>query len=156
MSFELHPSLASKIFIQDLPLCRVLLQDERNYPWLLLVPRRPSLTKIMDLSSEDQLQLIQELDVAQKILWEQFNPTQLNVAAIGNKTPQLHLHVIARRSDDPAWPQTVWEHPVRSSYTLQEKETMIQLLSASFEMGINGSDRLTDHEAKVSADKNRV
>lgn len=156
MGFELHPSLASKIFIRDLPLCRVLLQNERNYPWLLLIPRQPNLTKIMDLTLEDQLQLIQELDIAQKILWEQFKPVQLNVAAIGNKTPQLHVHVIARRSDDPAWPQTVWDHPVRSNYTQQEKENMIQLLSAAFEMRVEGCERLSHHKAEIPADKNRI
>lgn len=134
MSFELHPNLASKIFIQDLPLCRVLLQDERNYPWLLLVPRRPALAKIIDLSLEDQFQLLQELNVAQKIIWQQFSPTQLNVAAIGNKTPQLHVHVIARRTNDPAWPHTVWDHPARAFYTPQEKEAVVQLLSEAFEL----------------------
>jgi len=156
MSFELHPNLASKTFIQDLSLCRVLLQDERSYPWLLLVPRRPALTKLIDLSYEAQLQLMQELELAQKILWEQFNPTQLNVAAIGNKTPQLHVHVIARRSNDPAWPQTVWDHPARSRYTPQEKDAMVQLLSAAFEKRIDGSERLSGHEAEIPADKNRI
>src|SRR5437764_1175026 len=100
MTFELHPNLLKKIFLTDLPLCRVLLEDEKHYPWLFLVPRRPNISRIMDLSSEDQLQLIKELDLVQRIMWEEFQPTQLNVAAIGNKTPQLHIHVIARYADD--------------------------------------------------------
>lgn len=114
MTFELHPNLVKKIFLTDLSLCRVLLEDEKHYPWLFLVPRRPNISRIMDLSSEDQLQLIKELDLVQQIMWEEFQPTQLNVAAIGNKTPQLHIHVIARFADDPAWPSTVWDHPIRS------------------------------------------
>ncbi len=109
MTFELHPSLAKKIFITDLPLCRVLLEDEQHYPWLFLVPRRPNLLRLMDLSAADQLQCFKELDFVQRMVWEEFKPTQLNVAAIGNKTPQLHIHVIARFEHDPAWPNTVWE-----------------------------------------------
>jgi diadenosine tetraphosphate (Ap4A) HIT family hydrolase len=132
MSFELHPNFSRKLFIRDLPLCRILLEDERHYPWILLVPRRANIGKMMDLSPQDQLQLMLELDCAQKVLWEEFHPTQLNVAAIGNKTPQLHVHVIARHSNDPAWPGTVWDHPVRAVYSLEQKETMIDRLTAAF------------------------
>lgn len=109
MTFDLHANLVKKIFIADLPLCRVLLEDEKHYPWLFLVPRRPHVSRMIDLSASDQLQLIKELDFVQKIMWEEFQPTQLNVAAIGNKTPQLHIHLIARYADDPAWPHTVWK-----------------------------------------------
>lgn len=114
MCFSIHPNLVKKIFLTDLALCRILLEDEKHYPWLFLVPRRPNISRIMDLSSEDQLQLIKELDLVQQVMWEEFQPTQLNVAAIGNKTPQLHIHVIARYADDPAWPGTVWDHPIRA------------------------------------------
>jgi HAD superfamily hydrolase (TIGR01459 family) len=130
--FELHPNLARKIFIHDLPLCRVLLEDEQHYPWIFLVPRRPGIKKMMDLSPQDQLQLMTELDKAQKIIWQCFSPDQLNVAAIGNKTPQLHVHVIARYASDPAWPGTVWDHPVRSAYSPEEKQRRIQLLEKAF------------------------
>ena len=134
MTFELHQNLVEKIFISDLSLCRVLLEDERHYPWLLLIPRRGNVSRIMDLSSTDQLQLIKELDIVQKIMWEEFKPTQLNVAAIGNKTPQLHIHVIARYADDPAWPNTVWDHPIRSQYDEEARNALVirlqSLLSA--------------------------
>lgn len=132
MEFELHPRLASKIFILDLPLCSVLLEDERHYPWLLLVPRRPQISRMMELSPQDQLQLMVELDWAQKILWKQFKPTQLNVAALGNKTPQLHVHVIARYADDPAWPGAVWDHPVRAAYSQQQKIEVVDTLKVAF------------------------
>ena len=131
--FELHPNLAKKIFIADLPLCRVLLQDESQFPWIFLVPRLPNINRIMDLSEYDQLDLMRELDGAQKIMMKQFKPTQLNVAAIGNKIPQLHIHVIARYENDPAWPQTVWDHPTRSSYTPEKKEQVIRDLKREFE-----------------------
>lgn len=130
--FILHPNLESKIFLIDLELCRVLLEDERHYPWIYLVPRRPNIGKIMDLSHEDQLQLLQELDFAQKIFCQQFHPTQLNVAAIGNITPQLHIHVIARFDTDPAWPNTVWNHPIRSPYSLEERVEIIRILKIKF------------------------
>ena len=94
VEFQLHENLAKKTKIIDLPLSVVLLEDEKNYPWLFLVPRRPNITKIMDLSSEDQILLLREMDAAQRIIQETFHPTQINVAAIGNKTAQLHVHVI--------------------------------------------------------------
>ena len=137
MTFTLHPNLAKKIFIDDLPLCRVLLEDEKHYPWLFLVPRQPAM-RIMDLSFPDQLQLIKELDVIQKIMWEEFQPTQLNVAAIGNKTPQLHLHVIARYTTDPAWPHTVWDHPIRSRYEEDLKLSRIQRLKSLLKENLTG------------------
>lgn len=133
MTFTLHPNLITKIFVCDLPLCRVLLEDEKHYPWLFLVPRLPDVSRMMDLQSSDQWQLMQELDVAQKILWKEFQPKQINVAALGNKTPQLHVHVIARFLEDPAWPGAVWDHPVKKSYTESEKEQMVSLLRGLFE-----------------------
>ena len=132
MCFILHPNLASKIFIIDLPLCKVLLENEKHYPWILLVPQRPNISRIMDLASSDQLQLFKELDQAQKIIWDLFQPTQLNVAAIGNKTPQLHIHVIGRFSNDPAWPGTIWDHPVRCPYTVEQREAIITQLRTRF------------------------
>lgn len=128
MTFSLHPNLSKKIYITELPLCKVLLEDNRNYPWLFLVPCRENIGKIMDLNAADQLQLIKELDYAQKILWSAFKPTQINVAAIGNKTPQLHIHIIARNISDPAWPGTVWDHPSSHPYSMEEKEVVTQRL----------------------------
>jgi diadenosine tetraphosphate (Ap4A) HIT family hydrolase len=128
MHFELHPNLLKKIFLKDLPLCRVLLEDEKNYPWLLLVPRRLGASKLIDLCREDQLQLLEEVNFAQHILLKEFVPTQINVGAIGNKTPQLHIHVIARFHNDPAWPMTVWDHPVRTQYDERlKKERILRL-----------------------------
>ncbi len=132
MTFKLHPNLEKKIFLLDLPLCRVLLEDEKNYPWLILVPRIPNVSRLMDLDVDKQMELIKELDLAQKILWKTFNPAQLNVAAIGNKTPQLHIHVIARYVDDPAWPGTVWDHPVRCPYEKTHKSELVEKLQKLF------------------------
>jgi diadenosine tetraphosphate (Ap4A) HIT family hydrolase len=128
MTFELHPSLAKKIFLAEFPLCSVLLEDEGHYPWLFLVPRRKGVSRMMDLTESDQLQLLKELDYVQKVMWEEFQPTQLNVAAIGNKIPQLHVHVIARRIGDPAWPNTVWDHPVRMPYDESLRGSVVERL----------------------------
>lgn len=130
MTFALHPNLINKPFIADLPLCRVLMENEQHYPWLFLVPRRSDVSRIMDLPIHDQLQLIRELDLVQKIMWDVFQPKQINVAAIGNKTPQLHIHVIARYEDDPAWPNTVWDHPTRLKYDEETKNLRIQLFQS--------------------------
>jgi diadenosine tetraphosphate (Ap4A) HIT family hydrolase len=134
VEFELHPNFSSKIFIADLPLCKVLLENDRHYPWLMLIPRRPTIAKIMDLSPEDQLLFLRELDIAQNIIWHEFQPTQINVAALGNKTPQLHVHIIARFKNDPAWPATVWDHPVREKYSPEGLIEMREILQKCFQM----------------------
>lgn len=128
MNFELHPNLTKKIFIADLPLSRVLMEDEKNYLWIILVPKRSNVSKIMDLNFDDQIQLLKELDFIQKIIWKAFSPTQLNVAAIGNKTSQLHIHVIARNLNDPAWPNTVWDHPIKCKLDESSKESILTKL----------------------------
>lgn len=132
MTFQLHPNLSSKIPVIDLPLCQVLLEDNSFYPWLFLVPRRENISKIMDLDPCDQLQLMKEIDSAQKILWNTYQPLQVNVAAIGNKTPQLHVHVIARFANDPAWPGTVWDHTASSPYSKERKEQVTRELVSDF------------------------
>lgn len=131
-TFELHQNLQKKTFITDLPLCRVLLEDEANYLWLLLVPRRPHIRLLMQLEPSDQWQLMQELSLAQKNLIDYIHPYHMNVAAIGNKTDQLHIHVIARSQEDPAWPNTIWDHPTRCPYTPEQKEQCVLSLKKLF------------------------
>jgi diadenosine tetraphosphate (Ap4A) HIT family hydrolase len=133
MNFELHSNLSNKDFIIDLPLCKILLENESHYPWIFLIPRRNNISRIIDLQPNDQLQLLKELDHAQNILWKLFDLTQLNVAAIGNKTPQLHIHVIGRKSGDPAWPNTVWDHSQKLPYSPQKKVAVIDLLKSAFQ-----------------------
>jgi diadenosine tetraphosphate (Ap4A) HIT family hydrolase len=132
MMFELLPSLAKKIHLCDLPLCSALLEDEKNYPWLILVPRRLALTNLLSVAEEDRSQLWDEVWMAQQVLSDLFHPTQLNVASIGNKTPQLHIHVIARFSSDLAWPHTVWDHPVRAAYDQEQKDLIVLQLREAF------------------------
>lgn len=97
------------------------------------MPRRPDALRMIDLPFAEQVQLLRELEMGQKIFLSEFQPTQLNIAAIGNKTPQLHVHLIARREGDPAWPGTVWDHAVRGSYAEKEREAMVARLVERFQ-----------------------
>jgi diadenosine tetraphosphate (Ap4A) HIT family hydrolase len=82
---------------------------------------------------DDQMIVLQEMNIAQKILWNLFSPSQINIAAIGNKTPQLHIHIIARFETDPAWPHTVWDHHIKESYTSDEFDQITNSLQQAFQ-----------------------
>ena len=94
--------------VGDLALSRVLLANDANYPWLILVPRRPGLTELIDLEPNEQVQLMGEVDAAARALKSVTECEKLNIAAIGNIVAQLHVHVVARRHSDAAWPKPVW------------------------------------------------
>lgn len=107
--FELHPQLEKDCFhVADFSLCRLLLLNDANYPWFVLVPMRSEITEIYQLNGADQLQLMKESNALSKYLMKQFNPDKLNIAALGNVVPQLHVHHIARYVNDPVWPAPVW------------------------------------------------
>ncbi|MDM5060112.1 HIT domain-containing protein [Aeromonas rivipollensis] len=111
--FELHPRLqADTQILGDLPLCRVLLAKDSQYPWLILVPRVAGLREIHHLLPEQQQQLMQESCAVAALMEHALNPDKINVAALGNLVPQLHLHHVARFSTDAAWPGPIWgAHP---------------------------------------------
>ena len=107
--FKLHPQLArDTVEVGDLPLSRVLLMRDANYPWLLLVPRKADITELIDLDETEQRQLMTEIDRVSRALRTLTRCHKLNVAALGNAVAQLHVHVIARFRDDAAWPKPVW------------------------------------------------
>lgn len=107
--FELHPTLAKdSVDIARLDLCRVLLIRDKTYPWVVLVPERPGLRDLDDLSEADRIQAMAEIDAVSKALKALYQPHKINVAALGNVVEQLHIHIIARFADDPAWPGPVW------------------------------------------------
>ena len=122
--FQLLPGLAEKDFIIDLPLCRVLLEDNRCYRWLFLVPRKENVNSTLQLSTEERFLLVNEISLIETVFIKLFNPDRINIAAIGNKTPQLHIHMIARYSDDPDWPETVWG----KSYPLYDPKEKSQII----------------------------
>ncbi len=108
-AWHLHPQLAEDtVPVAELPLCEVRLMDDANHPWLVLVPRVADIIEIIDLDPAQRSQLTAEIDIACRALKSLFKPDKLNVAALGNLVPQLHVHVIARYRDDIAWPRPVW------------------------------------------------
>ena len=94
--------------VGDMPLCRVLLINDANYPWLLLVPRRRGIIEITELDDIEQAQLMSEIMQAARSLKAVTSCDKINIAALGNVVPQLHVHVIARSRGDAAWPKPVW------------------------------------------------
>jgi diadenosine tetraphosphate (Ap4A) HIT family hydrolase len=107
--WTLHPQLArDTIPVADLKLCQVLIINDANYPWVLLVPRRPEIVDIIDLADPDRQLLMSEIARVSEALRKITRCDKLNVAALGNVVPQLHVHVIARFRNDPAWPKPVW------------------------------------------------
>lgn len=108
-AWSLHPQLErDTVNIGDLPLSRVLVINDANYPWLLLVPRRLGAVEIIDLDEVAQAQLMTEITRVSRALKAVTTCDKINVAALGNVVPQLHVHVIARRRSDAAWPKPVW------------------------------------------------
>ena len=109
LTFSLHPQLAADtVPVGDLALSRVLLANDANYPWLILVPRLPGVTELTDLGENEQVQLMAEIDAVARALKTITECEKLNVAALGNVVAQLHVHVIGRRHSDKAWPKPVW------------------------------------------------
>lgn len=107
--FELHDQLKKDtIAVGHFKLCLVLLHKDANYPWLILVPRRDKVREIHHLPDEDQLQLIRESSHLSEVMSSLFAPTTMNIAALGNMVPQLHVHHVARFEGDPAWPRAIW------------------------------------------------
>jgi diadenosine tetraphosphate (Ap4A) HIT family hydrolase len=131
-TFELHATLAADtVEVEQWALCRVLLMNDANYPWLILVPARPGLRDFHDVAAEDLPKTTTEIVRASKALEALFDPVKLNVAALGNQVPQLHIHVIARHEDDPAWPKPVWgAAPARPYDEAARTERIIQLREA--------------------------
>jgi diadenosine tetraphosphate (Ap4A) HIT family hydrolase len=128
--FNLHNQLEQDTFlIGDLKLCQVLLMNNSFYPWFILVPKQADLVEIIDLSPADQIVLMREISLISKIIRERFNPTKLNIAALGNMVPQLHIHIIARFKDDKTFPKPVWISGESEKYQEDEMEKIIQMMS---------------------------
>jgi diadenosine tetraphosphate (Ap4A) HIT family hydrolase len=126
--FELHERLAADtFFVTDLPLCRMLLMNDARYPWVILVPRMADLREIHDLPVLDRQQLIEESCLVAEFISREFSVDKMNVAALGNLVPQLHLHHVGRFSNDPAWPGPVWGHSPALAYDKALLQQRLQL-----------------------------
>ncbi|MEW6444695.1 MAG: HIT domain-containing protein [Pseudomonadota bacterium] len=116
-AFSLHPQLAADTLeITRLPLCLALLMNDAAYPWVILVPQRMGIREIHELSDDEQVQLIRETSSVARAMSALFKPDKMNIAALGNRVPQLHIHHVARFQNDPAWPDPVWGRSAATAY----------------------------------------
>ena len=107
--FSLHPRLlADCIELGDLPLCKLLLMNDCQYPWFILVPRKSEITEIYELSQVDQQQLAKESAILAETLMKHYEGDKMNIAALGNVVSQLHIHHVVRFKIDPSWPDPIW------------------------------------------------
>lgn len=125
--FSLHPTLNSDTFhIVDLKLSTLLLMNDSNYPWLILVPRKEGAVEIIDLNFEEQLELLREINQVSSVLRKGFVVDKLNIAGLGNVVSQLHIHVIARKKDDKVFPKPVWGNAPAVPYKNSEAQELIK------------------------------
>jgi len=135
-AWSLHLQLKKDtIDIGDLPLCRVLVIKDAHYPWLLLVPRRSDIVEIIDLGDVEQAQLMTEISRVARALKDITRCDKLNIAALGNVVPQLHVHVIARRTGDAAWPRPVWGVMPPLPHDAEEVQSFIGALRRKIWLG---------------------
>lgn len=128
-NFTLHPQLAADtIEVTNLPLCKVLLMNDSRYPWLILVPQQDGLVETTHLSQQNQQTLMAEITAASTALQNLFKVDKINIGALGNMVPQLHVHVLGRQKEDPAWPGPVWGHSAATPYTPSQKAKMLEKL----------------------------
>jgi diadenosine tetraphosphate (Ap4A) HIT family hydrolase len=131
--FELAPEIErDSLWLADWPLCQLRVQNDANYPWFILVPRRVAMVEIIDLTQDEQRQLWRESAFLSEFLKAEFNAKKLNVAALGNMVPQLHVHHIVRYENDIAWPAPVWGKApakVYSEAALQQLKHKLSLLT---------------------------
>lgn len=131
VTWKLHPQLlADSIPVTELPICAVRLLDDARFPWILLIPRIAGLTQWLDIPQDIAHQVLDEVNEAQQILQQIFTPIRINVAAIGNRVDQLHIHCVARFSNDAAWPDVVWGHGTRQPYNPLDRLTRANAIAA--------------------------
>lgn len=128
--FSLHSQLAQDCFvIGQFPLSQLLLMNDQQYPWFILVPQRNNIREIFQLTADDQLQLWRESTQLSEVLASHFAADKMNVAALGNVVPQLHIHHIVRFRHDPAWPAPVWgKFPPQPYHEDQLQELLTALM----------------------------
>jgi diadenosine tetraphosphate (Ap4A) HIT family hydrolase len=128
IGWSLHPRLRDDtVAVCDLALSRLLAMNDADFPWLILVPRRAGVSELTDLGSE-QSEFMNELSVVSHALKEETRCDKLNVAAIGNLVPQLHVHIVARRVDDALWPKPVWGASQGRAYEAAAMERFVRAI----------------------------
>ena len=130
--FQLDPQLKKDtVLVGQFKLSLVLLHRDANYPWCILVPKRHNMREIHHLLDEDQIQLIRESSHLSEVMTSLFAPTTMNIAALGNSVPQLHVHHVARFEGDVAWPKAIWGAVAAKEYEADELNERLQRLHAS-------------------------
>lgn len=130
--FELDPVLSrDSILVGHFSLCQLRLINDAQFPWFILVPQRNDITEIYQLVEEDRQQLMAESCLLAETLHDAFSATKLNIAAIGNQVPQLHVHHIVRYKADPCWPGPVWGKLPAVPY---EKEDLAEILQKVYSL----------------------
>jgi diadenosine tetraphosphate (Ap4A) HIT family hydrolase len=130
--FVLDPRLAADtVSVDDWRLSRVLLMDDARFPWLVLVPRRAGLVELDDLASDEQPELWREVARAMALLRALGPCDKINLGALGNIVRQLHLHVVARRAGDAAWPWPVWGSGAAAGYGSAARHALVERLRAA-------------------------
>lgn len=127
MSFSIHPVLlADSHEVDELPFCSLRLMDDSRWPWLILVPHVAGARELIDLDASDQQTLLAEVVSVGRALETIVHPDKLNVASLGNVVSQLHVHVIARFTNDAAWPRPVWGVGERVPYAEARRDELIR------------------------------
>jgi len=129
--FSIDPRLADdSVGVTQLELCSVRLRNDARFPWCLLIPMRPLITEVFELNKADQALLMLETARVAEVLAAIYSPFKINIGALGNQVAQLHMHVVARRSGDAAWPGPVWGTGQRVAYAGEELMRNAQLIAA--------------------------
>lgn len=132
-AFTLHPRLAADTaVVGDLPLSRLLLMNDRRFPWLILVPRQAHAVEVFDLDADQRRQLMTEINDAARVLAALHPGYKINIGALGNLVPQLHIHVLARHAGDAAWPGPAWGSGPAEPHPPATLTTLAQGLVAHF------------------------
>lgn len=122
---KLHPQLEKDCFkLGEFTLCSLLLTNDANFTWFILLPNREDITELHHLKPQDQQQLLAESMYFSQCLEAVFQPDKLNIAALGNMVPQLHIHHIARFRSDVCWPSPVWGRVAATPYTQEQRATL--------------------------------
>ena len=130
----LHPQLEKDcVILGEFTLCSLLLLDNAHFPWFILLPNREGITELHHLRPQDQEQLLQESMYFSQCLEDIFQPDKLNIAALGNVVPQLHVHHIARFKSDICWPAPVWGAVTAIPYTTEQSNLIKRQLRLWFD-----------------------
>ncbi|MES2920820.1 MAG: HIT domain-containing protein [Verrucomicrobiota bacterium] len=125
MAFEIHPRLASGGFeLGGIGGCRLLLKNNSLFPWLILIPEVEGIEDLHELEPGQYVEVMLAQRQVCEFVSGYFEPEKLNLGCIGNQVRQMHIQIIGRSSDDPAWPGTVWAFEGKQTYSDEEVETI--------------------------------